>query len=105
MEKTGDEKVKEEVKQWLLEKDAVRMVFEQALITLSQRSSFNKHRSCFICFNPEETAVCQWIDQTLVSDLNKMGIQTLFSLRDLSSVEDHIRFQAKIREADHVIMV
>ena len=90
----------------LLQKDALRMTFEKCLATLNQHSPQEKAPTCFICFNGEEADVEGWLERVLVPDLDRMGIQPLFCLRDLNPGRGELNnFQSLIREADQVMIV
>ena len=101
LEKTGDE----DVERLLREKDAIHMVFERALATLARQSPQEKVPSCFICANPEETTLCQWLCKILVFDLEKIKVENIFFLKDRSSADDYRSFQTNIRTADRVLIV
>ncbi|MBP7073889.1 MAG: NACHT domain-containing protein [Rhabdochlamydiaceae bacterium] len=99
LEKTHDN----DLQNLLNEKDAIRMVFDRMLVTLAKQSS--SAPSCFICFDPEEAEIAQWLGQILIGDLETASIHPISTLRNLSYVDDFSDFQKKIRESDHVIVV
>ena len=99
-------KVKDpDLERWILQKDAIRMVFEEYLHLMSKYSTQNRAPTCFICFNVEETDVGKWLEQVLVPDLDKIGIKPLFCFRDLGPGKELNSFQGLIRDADQVIIV
>ena len=95
----------EDLDRLILQKDAVRMTFEKCLTTLNQHSKQTKAPTCFICFNVEEADVGKWLEQVLVPDLDRMGIQPLFCFRDLDPGKGELNvFQSLVRGADQVMI-
>ena len=69
------------------------------------RKSFNIDAPrCFICFNVEETDVTKWLSNTLVPDLKKIGVKTIFAPNELKIGANLNNFQEQICETECVII-
>ena len=89
----------------LLKKDFIRITFEDCLYNLGKLSPKPSRPTCFICFNVEEKDIGKWLESTLVPDLDRVGIEPIFPLRDLGPGKERNAFQGKIRRSDLVIVV
>jgi tetratricopeptide (TPR) repeat protein len=94
-----------ELKDWLQQKDAIRMEFENYLALLNHHSLKIQAPTCFICFDIEEADVANWIEHILVPDLDTIGIKPVFCLRDFGTGKELNPFQGLIRGADQVIVI
>ena len=92
-----------DLKRVLLEKDAVRMTFQESLNKIRNHAN-NIEPNCFICFNVEEPDVQDWLSNTLVPDLERVGVKTIFALNSLKIGADLNNFQSQIRNTDFVII-
>ncbi len=86
----------------LLEKDAIRMTFERALVLFNKPSLTPK---CFICCSPQDEEVVSWVHHALAFDLQKIGVTPIYAAQDLSHISDYKSFQEKISSADKVIVI
>ena len=91
------------LKKILLEKDAVRIAFEKSLDQLKKFSNGEKPR-CFICFNVDETDVQNWLSNTLVPDLKRIEVETIFTPNELKIVADSNNFVIQIYNAEFAII-
>ena len=89
----------------LFKKDAIRITFEEYLRELGRLSPKINQPTCFICFNVEEGDVSKWLENTLVPDLDIMGIKPIFYLSDLGPGKELSAFQGLIRQSDLVIVI
>ncbi len=92
----------QELESILLQKDAIRMTFEKALVIFSQQAP---KPVCFICCNPEEEDVSLWVHHVLACDLQKIGVQPIYTAQNLRHVDDYCSFQVQISSADHIMIV
>ena len=95
----------EYLKKTLLNKDSIRITFEEHLHGLGKLYPRSKKPTCFICFNVEESDVGNWLENTLVPDLDRMGIEPIFRFRELGPGQELNVFQGLIRESNLVIIV
>ncbi len=86
----------------LLQKDAIRMTFERALVLFNKLPS---NPTCFICCSPQEEDVVLWIHHALAFDLRKIGVSPIYATQDLCSTNDYKSFQEKISSADKVVII
>lgn len=85
----------------LLQKDAVRMTFEQFLTELAPQG---QNPECFICFMFEKD-VTPWLEHALVPDLDLVGVKPVFCLERLGPGKELNAFQSLGRHQDRVIVV
>ena len=95
----------EYVEKTLLKKDAIRIAFEECSHGFGRLSPKINKPTCFICFNVEERDVSKWLENTLVPDLDRIGIKPIFYLSDLGPGKELSVFQGLIRQSDLVIVV
>ncbi len=86
----------------LLQKDAIRMTFERALVLFEDPLLNTK---CFICCSPQDEEVVSWVHHALAFDLAKIGVSPIYAAQDLSHIGDYKSFQAKISSANKVIVI
>ncbi len=86
----------------LLEKDAIRMTFERALVLFNKPSPTPK---CFICCSPQDEEVVSWVHHALAFDLQKIGVTPIYAAQDLSHIGDYKSFQEKISSANKVVVI
>ena len=89
----------------LLKKDAIRIAFEKYLHGLEKLSPKIDKPTCFICFNVEEEDVNKWLENTLVPDLDRIGIKPIFCFSDLGPSKELSAFQGLIRQSNLVIVI
>ena len=87
----------------LLEKQEVRKAFETSLNKMKKYFDTQKPR-CFICFNIDEPDVTNWLSNTLVPDLKKIEVKTIFAPEDLNLGTDLNNFQTQIRNSEFAII-
>ena len=85
------------------EKQKIRKAFEDSLYKIKKHSN-NQVPSCFICFNEEEADVQKWLSNTLVQDLKRIGVNTIFAPEDLKEGGDLNNFQTQIRSSEFAII-
>ena len=102
--KTQDPLNKTRLEHLLLQKDSIRKAFEESLQRLSAQSPQKKPPTCFICFAIEND-MGQWLENTFVPDLDKMGIVPLFCFTQFGPGRALNRFQSLIRFADSVVIM
>ena len=89
----------------LLKKDAIRIAFEEYLHNLGNLSTRPEKPTCFICFNLEEYDVHKWLENTLVPDLDIMGIKPIFCFSDIKPSKEPNDFQGLISQSNLAIVV
>ena len=87
----------------LIEKKGIRKAFEGSLSEIEKHSN-NESPRCFICFNVDEPDVKKWLSNTLISDLKRIGVGTIFAPNELKIGADLNNFQGQIRETEFVII-
>ena len=87
----------------LQKKDAIRAAFNKSLYELKKHST-NEEPRCFICFNVEETDVQEWLSNTLVPDIERVGVKTIFAPKALKIGADLNNFQGQIRDTEFAII-
>ncbi|MCE5318142.1 MAG: tetratricopeptide repeat protein [Parachlamydia sp.] len=92
------------VEHLLLQKDAIRMAFENSLRQLSALSLQKKPPTCFICFSIEND-LGNWLENTFIPDLDNVGIAPLFCFRQFGPGQTLNRFQSLIRFSDSVVIM
>ena len=95
----------EYLENFLIKKDNIRKAFERHLHELGNLSTKPEMSTCFICFNLEEKDIGKWLENILVPDLDRIGIKSIFCLRDLGPGKELNAFQGLIRQSDLVIVV
>ena len=88
----------------LLRKDAIRIAFEEYLYDIRKLSSKVDEPTCFICFNAKEVDVSKWLENTLVPDLDRIGIKPISCFGDLGYIKKFRVFQDLIRKSNLVIV-
>ena len=88
----------------VLQKDIIRMVFEQHLKILSSSTKQAKPLTCFICYNVDEADIGKWLEHVLTPDLQKMNVEVIACFKDFGPGKRIIGFEKKIVETDLAII-
>lgn len=92
------------LEQLLSQKDSIRKCFEESLSSINNEKSIREKPSCFVCFALEND-VTNWLNQTFVPDMKRVGIEPIFGPWHLSHGYDLNNFQSKIRNTDLALVV
>lgn len=90
---------------FIAKKARVRKVFEDALKELKDLPEGRKEPSCFVCFSIGDRAIENWLEETFVPDLIRVGINPVVCFRDLKPGEDIHDFQERIRFTDLAVFI
>ncbi|WP_068468704.1 ATP-binding protein [Candidatus Protochlamydia phocaeensis] len=93
--------------QLILQKDAVRLSFEECLRAFELPSS-QRQTNCFISFYEKDETIQTWLTSSLIPDLEKAGIETLSALGYIGLREiykEPVGVSELIRKSDQVLLL
>ena len=88
----------------ILQKDAVRMIFEAQLAQLSKNNNAKKP-TCFICHDVSETEVVKWVKHILAPDMRKINIEPRYSSAHLEQGNSITQFEKKITTTSFAVII